>query len=447
MSLLTNFKEYIRDKNLFQKEDRLVVAVSGGIDSVSLCELCRQAGLNFEMAHGNFQLRGEESARDEYFVKSLAEHYRAWFHMKRFDTEKYAEEQKISVQVAARELRYQWFNELINREPGNHQSFILTAHHANDNIETLLINFFKGTGIRGLHGIVPKQNHIVRPLLFAKREEIELFAKAHNLPFVEDSSNLTDKYTRNYVRHKVIPAMQQVFPKAEENLLDNIERFNDIELLYNQSIDFYRKKLLEFHKNEVHIPVLKLLKSKPLATIVFEIIKDYGFTSHQTHEVIHLLNTGSGKYVSSHTHKIIKNRKWIIISPLGTRESSNIIIEKTESRIEFEKGVLAVKNFLNKDISINTSPAAAMLDAANITFPLLLRKWKQGDYFYPIGMQKKKKLSRFFIDQKLSIPEKENTWIVESNKRILWVINHRIDDRFKITSKTKNILQFTFKEQ
>jgi tRNA(Ile)-lysidine synthase len=462
MPLLKAFTKYIQTQNLFQKDDFLLLAVSGGADSVVLCELCFQSGFHFEIAHCNFQLRGQESERDEKFVRSLAEKYAVKIFVKKFDTKEYAEENKISIQVAARELRYGWFNELI--KAGNrqqtvdnqkqtpyitpHTKYILTAHHANDNIETLLMNFFKGTGIKGLQGILPKQGKIIRPLLFAKREDILSFIRENNLQFVEDSSNSSDKYTRNYFRHQLIPSVEKVFPQAEENLLNNLERFKEIEILYKQSLDFHKKKLLEQKGNEIHIPVLKLLKTQPLKTVVYEIIKDFGFTAHQTEEVVNLLRSESGKYISSATYKIIKNRNWLIIAPINTLKANHILINETEKEIDFEIGKLKLRR-QSSDVdgaptTYSTSEFAAKLDAKNITFPLLIRKWKQGDYFYPLGMQKKKKLSKFFIDQKLSITDKEKVWLVESNKKIVWIIGKRIDDRFKISDQTKAILEIIF---
>lgn len=452
MSLLKRFINNIEQQNLFQKNDFLLLAVSGGADSVALCELCFQAGFHFEIAHCNFQLRGEESERDEKFVHQLGEKYWTKVHSKKFDTTIYAEGNKTSIQVAARELRYAWFEELLNSPFTTHESpftnhhsrFLLTAHHANDNIETLLMNFFKGTGIKGLQGILPKKDKIVRPLLFAKRDEINSFIQENNLEFVEDSSNNLDKYTRNYFRHQLIPSIQKVFPKSEENLLNNIERFKEIQVLYQQSIALHKKKLLEEKGNEIHIPVLKLLKTKPLKTIIYEIIKDYSFTPHQTEEALVLLNAESGKFISSATHKIIRNRNWLIIAPVNSLEASNILINEEDSEVDFIGGKLQIKKQLNWQGKPSDSKEVAMLDLKNIKFPLLLRKWKQGDYFYPLGMPGKKKLSKFFIDQKMSLTEKEKIWVIESDKKIPWIIGKRIDDRFKITPKTKDVLCIQF---
>ncbi len=455
MKLLENFKKYIKHQNLFQPKDKLLLAVSGGIDSVVLCELCKQTGYDFVIAHCNFQLRGAESERDEGFVRSLGKKYAVEVLVKKFETEKFAEEHKLSIQVAARELRYTWFNELIDNRQAHDLDMpespdcplpiaqcFLTAHHANDNIETLLMNFFKGTGIKGLHGILPKQNKIIRPLLFAKKEALLAFAAEHKLEFVEDSSNSSDKYTRNYFRNELIPGLHKVFPQVEENLLNNIDRFSEIEMLYQQSIGLHKKKLLEPRGKEIHIPVLKLLKSEPLHTIVYEIINNYGFTAHQTEEVVGLLKSESGKYVQSSSHRIIKNRNWLIIAPNETTKAHHILIE-SEGNVEFAAGCLSLKKVLNTSSSILDDKNVAQLNAAEIIFPLLLRKWKKGDYFYPLGMIKKKKLSRFFGDLKLSLPQKEKTWVLEMDKKIIWVVGLRIDDRFKITDATKTVLHIS----
>lgn len=460
MSLLTRFIQYIKEQNLFEKSDPLLLAVSGGVDSVVMVELCQQAGYSFSIAHCNFHLREEESDRDEEFVRNLADKYSVPLHVKSFDTKDFAAQNKISIQVAARDLRYNWFRELADQlriEAKDSKQVmkpvkILTAHHANDNIETLLMNFFKGTGIKGLQGILPTQGDLIRPLLFATKEEIVQFASENSLSFVEDSSNLLDKYTRNYFRNQWIPSVQKIFPQVEANLLHNIERFREIEILYEQAISVHLKKMIEKKGNEVHIPVLKLLKVSPLKTVLYEIIKEYGFTANQTEDALKLLRSETGKYISSATHRIIRNRGWIIIAPLNSLEAQHILIEETDESIAFEQGELILKRDQKIPANlVSTATNKVLIDFAELEYPLILRKWKEGDYFYPLGMKKKtsgkpgkKKISKFFIDQKMSLPEKDATWLIESNKRIVWIINKRLDDRFKITPQTKNCVSIEF---
>ncbi len=456
MNLLQNFKDYINQHHLFNQKDKLLLAVSGGVDSVVLCELCHQAGCDFAIAHCNFKLRGAESDRDENFVKELAVKYNVEFYSQTFNTTEEAKKRKTSIEETARDLRYEWFDELLGNKqyaisnklnetncPLPIAYWLLTAHHANDNIETVLMNFFRGTGIKGLRGILPKQQKIIRPLLFAKRSEIENFETENKLAFVTDSTNAQNEYTRNYFRNDLIPAIQKVFPKAEENSLQNIDRFMDVEVLYNQAIALHKNKLCVLKGNEVHIPVLKLAKAKPLQTIVYEIVKDFGFTALQTTDIVNLLQADTGKFIQSSTHRIIRNRKWLIISPKNTNEAVTILIEESDTNVQCAIGNLQFKKSAN--LTIHQSPLNVSIDASKITFPLLLRKWKQGDYFYPLGMKHKKKLSRFFIDNKLSLTQKENTWVLESNKKILWVVGMRIDDRFKITENTKEVLEVSFK--
>lgn len=447
MDLLARFNQFIKKENLFQKHDKLLLAVSGGVDSVVLCELCKQAGYDFAIAHCNFQLRGEESERDELFVRSLSERYGVQVFVKQFDTKGVAAREKKSIETAARDLRYTWFYGLVNAETidTNVQplkiNHILTAHHADDNIETVTMNFFRGTGIAGIRGMLPKQGKIVRPLLFARRKELESFASNMQIDFVTDSSNAENDYTRNFFRNNILPLVSNSYPEATKNLIQNIQRFSETEQLYQQAVDQHKKKLVEKKGNEFHIPVLKLQKTKPLQTVLYEIIKEFGFTSHQSAEAVALLDSETGKYIQSSTHRIIKNRKWLIISPASSIEAQNILIEEDDATIHFAAGELKIKKQAAEGFKLTTDPNIAQLDAATIKFPLLLRKWKQGDYFYPLGMIKKKKLSRFFIDQKLSLTQKENTWVIEMDKKIIWVVGMRIDDRFKITSASKQLIK------
>lgn len=451
MDLLEKFRQFIKKNDLFSEKDRLLIAVSGGVDSVVLCELMKLAGYEFGIAHCNFQLRGKDSERDENFVKALAGNYKVKFFVKRFETEKIAAEKKRSIQETARELRYEWFNEIlesVERDSKNNEkpfARILTAHHADDNIETLLINFFRGTGVRGLKGMEPRQGKLVRPLLFARRKELEDFLTANNLRYVQDVTNLENDYTRNYFRNQLIPALQKVFPSVDENLLDNISRFREIAGIYEEHIRREKKSLLEQKGNEIHIPILKLKKSGQLNTIIYEIIKDFNFTPHQVKDTVSLMDSEPGKFVQSSSHRIIKDRRWLIISPLEPELSDHFLIEGAgkwntgAGKLEFSIQDLRKKP--EQKLTIESSKAC--LDAEEVKFPLLLRKWKQGDYFYPLGMRKKKKLSRFFIDQKLSKTEKERTWVIEMDKKILWVVGHRIDDRFKLRPDSKKVLEIT----
>ncbi|MBX2926163.1 MAG: tRNA lysidine(34) synthetase TilS [Chitinophagaceae bacterium] len=439
--VLQGFKAFIEKEALFTVHDHLLLAVSGGIDSVALCEVCSRAGYSFSIAHCNFALRGEESERDERFVRSLGEKYNVQVLVKRFDTAGYAQQHKISIQVAARELRYAWFNEIVNAghpEPVHRgASRIVTAHHADDNVETVLMNFFKGTGIAGIRGILPRKGKLVRPLLFASKAMLLEFAVQNDLSWVEDSSNLTDKYTRNYFRQHIIPEILKIYPEAETGIQENISRFRDAEVLYNQAIEQHKKKLIELKGAEVHIPVLKLKQSVPLKTIVYEIVKEYNFSSGQAGEIVDLLQSESGRYVVSSTHRILKNRSWLIITALEKleeNESSVIVINDEQTAVSFAAGILKFKKEdCSREVTDNKHANLSYVDADAIQYPLLLRKWKAGDYFYPLGMKKKKKLSRFFIDQKLSLAQKEKVWVLEMNKKIIWVVNHRIDDRFKVT--------------
>ncbi|MGZ8524048.1 MAG: tRNA lysidine(34) synthetase TilS [Chitinophagaceae bacterium] len=440
MDLLLRFREYIQRDKLFTKNDKLLLAVSGGIDSVVLCELCKQAAYDFAIAHCNFQLRDSESERDEKFVSELAGRYNVDFHVVRFETKAIAKERKISTQEAARELRYHWFEEIRNK---NGYQYILTAHHADDNIETVVMNFFRGTGIKGIKGIEPRHGFIIRPLLFARRSELEEFLTIQKLTFVSDYTNLQDDYTRNYFRNQVIPFIEKSFPEVNENVLSNINRFREVELLYQQAVDLHKNKLIELKGNEIHIPVLKLKKTAPLHSIVYEIIKEYGFNSSQVDEVVALLDSESGKYVQSHAYRIIKNRKWLIIAPRQAEQAGTILIEAGDTNVQCSMFNLQLSILATGNRQPETGNTIACLDADEIKFPLLLRKWKQGDYFYPLGMKKKKKLSRFFIDQKLSKTDKEKIWVIEMDKKIIWVVGYRIDDRFKITGQTKTILKIT----
>jgi len=440
MDLLKRFQEYVRSFSLTGQRDHLLIAVSGGIDSVVLCELIFRSGYTFSIAHCNFQLRGKESERDEEFVQSLSKKYSVQFIVKKFDTENYAKEKKVSIQVAARELRYAWFHELIQQ---GQEDLIVTAHHLDDNIETVLMNFFKGTGLAGLRGMRPKSGKIIRPLLFARKEELLQFAKQENLQWVEDSSNASDKYSRNYLRHQLVPIIEKIFPAAVDNLANNIDRFRELEKFQADAVQLQLKKLIEKKGEELHIPILKLKKMASPKTLLHTLITQFGFGPAAVEETVHLMESETGKYLLSDSHRILKNRNWLIISPLEVQAQEQVVVDNWEEKISFREGQLLLKRKPADKIEVVNNNGKALLDEDKIKFPLILRKWKPGDYFYPLGMKKKKKLARFFIDQKLSLSDKEKIWVIEMNRKIVWVVGMRIDDRFKITANTKSVMEIS----
>ena len=448
-SFLNRFTEHVNAEKIFSAGDHLLVAVSGGLDSVVLCDAVNRLGYTFSMAHCNFKLRGAESERDETFVKQLAEQYKVQVHIRSFDTATFAAENKCSIQEAARQLRYDWFAELIRDfkdRSGTKKMRLLTAHHLDDNIETLLMNFFKGTGIAGLRAMQPATEKVARPLLWARKQVLEDYARLAGLQWVEDSSNLEDKYSRNYFRHQLIPLVEKIYPQAMDNLTDNLDRFRDIEKLYQLSVDRLVSKMIVNKGDEMHIPVEKLRLVPAVKTLLFEIIRPFGFHPAQLNEVLKLLDSQTGKYVHSPTHRILKNRNWLIISKMISSDPGISLLEEIPSSVKFPAGIIDIREVSpsEKDI-LSSGENTAYVDATDIRLPLILRKWKTGDYFYPLGMRKKKKISRFLIDQKKSKIEKENTWVIESDKRILWVVGQRIDDRYKITSASKPCYKFVFK--
>ena len=438
--MLQTFLHFLKKYGLHTGSKSVLLAVSGGVDSVVLCELTKDAGLPFAIAHCNFGLRGEESERDELFVRSLGEKYGVEVFVKQFDTILFTETNKLSIQEAARNLRYAWFEE-VRKE--HDFSYTFLAHQADDTVETLLMNFFRGTGLDGLNGMPEekKETHCLRPMLLLRRKEIEVYAKERNLQWVEDSSNASNKYTRNFFRNEVIPQLQKIFPKVEENLLHNIQRLQGTNVLYREMIESLKKKMCETRGEEVHIPVLKLMKYKN-TSLIYEIIRDYGFGENYVDEVLKLAEASSGKYITNEQYRIIRHRAWFIIAP-KTIKAKTFVIEKGEEALLFDTWKLALKVIPVEKFSLDKSPLIAQLDTKDLSYPLLLRKWKKGDYFYPLGMRKKKKLARFFIDQKLSQTEKEKVWVLESHKRIIWIAGHRIDDRFKVTDATKEVLQLS----
>lgn len=432
---------------------KILLALSGGMDSTVLAYLLKQSQVEFIAAHVNYQLRGEESNRDENFVVSLCESLHIPLLVKRIDTKKYMSEKQLSVQEAAREIRYNWFEEIRQNDVTLSRAWVATAHHANDSVETSMMHFFRGTGIEGLKGIssLHHSKKILRPLLPFFRGQIKLYAEANSISFIVDSSNLTNLYTRNFLRNAIIPELEKVIPSVQENIFQNTQRFSEATILYKQAVDQQLKKMLEQQGNEWHIPVLKWKKVNPLQTITWEIIEPFGFSAAQISEVIKLLDATNSSFIHSPSHRIIKNRQWMIIAPIAQNESNHIVIEGIGKTL-FIEGELTISshdiadvlNELTKTNLDNKQLGIEWLDAHGIQFPLLLRQWAVGDYFYPLGMSKKKKVAKFLIDSKLSKIEKEKIWVLESNKKIVAIIGLRIDNRFRYTTSTKQLLKLQY---
>jgi tRNA(Ile)-lysidine synthase len=435
--------KYIQRENLFKPKEKILLAVSGGIDSVVLCDLFHAAGMSVGIAHCNFNLRAGESDGDEQFVKELAAKYKTSFHHIRFDTDAYARKNKISIQVAARELRYEWFEKIRTQY---HYHYIATAHHQGDVIETFFINLIRGTGISGLRSIVPKQETIIRPLLFATKKSILAYAEKNKIMYREDSSNTSDKYLRNKIRHHLLPVLNELSPVAESSITHSIEKLREAEFIYKKAIEDVRSKLCIEQGNTICMAITELKKLDPIATYLYELLKPYGFNAASANDIINVLSGDSGKQFLSSTHRLIKDRYFLIIEPLTTSETCvEYLIEKDQVEFKIPGSDLNLQfQFTTPEYPISTAASTAAIDADKVYFPLMIRKWKTGDVFQPLGMKGKKKLSDFFIDKKLSVIEKENTWLLCSGEKIVWVIGMRLDERFKVTDKTQNVILVSF---
>ena len=434
--LLQKVKTLLAEHSIDLSRKRTLLAVSGGMDSVVMVALFHQLGFDFGIAHCNFQLRAEESDGDEALVRALAHHYRVPFFHTRFDTTAYTQEKNVSTQVAARELRYDWFEQIRST---NRYDYIATAHHINDNIETVLHNFVKGTGIKGLRGMLVKRDRLIRPMLSLRREDIEAFRQEHQLDYREDSSNVSDKYTRNKIRHHLIPLIEEINPGFEAGFADRLKVFADLETLYQNKLLKTNKQLFEQRGGDVYIPIRKLKKLSDKRTILFEYLQPKGFTISQVDDILSVLDSESGKQFLSPTTRIIKDRQFLILTELSQTDFTAVMIQADHRSVQLPDANIMIE--VSERVSIKKDKAYAYLDIDKLEFPLILRKWKKGDYFYPFGMaMKKKKLSKYFKDQKIPIHEKETIWILESGKKIAWIAGERIDERFKVTRQTKSVM-------
>jgi tRNA(Ile)-lysidine synthase len=431
---------YIKQNKLFFPEDKILIGVSGGMDSVTLCHLFANSGFKFGIAHCNFQLRGDESEDDHAFVEALAQKLNAPFYSVRFDTEKIAAEEKISVQMTARKLRYEWFEKTRQEES---YKYIALAHHSDDDVETFFINLLRGTGIAGLAGIQNKNGRVIRPLLFAKRKEIEAFIKSEKLEHREDSSNLEQKYLRNKIRLEILPQLKSINPSIEETVKNEIGILRDINLLLKSAVEEKRKQLFfnSSHDNSVSVKIDELKKLHPLKTFVYQLFQPFNFNIETIEDLIKAFDSSSGKKFYSKTHLAIRDRELIIISPIEVAGPSNILLEENSNVINEPLKLRIQKISWDQKNKIPTSSSICCLDLQKLSFPLELRKWKEGDRFFPLGMKKSKKISDFLIDEKIPLTLKGNVYVLVSGDQIAWVVGHRIDDRFKIQPYTSDVLE------
>lgn len=442
-TLLQKFIAFNEQKKLGSKKNRTLLAVSGGLDSSVLCALFYQAKFPFAIAHCNFSLRGIESDEDEKFVRSLGHQYNVEVFVKQFDTEEFAKQNKLSIQVAARQLRYDFFQEI---KLAHKFDCIATAHHASDSLETTIYNLTKGTGIRGLRGIQAKNKDIIRPLLFTDRSSLEDFQQQETIAFSTDSSNAKDKYARNKIRHHVIPILKEINPALEATWPKKMELFDELEKLYEAKVRKLSKQLFLPRRDDIYIPIAKLRHEPHASSLLYEYLHKFDFNASQIDDVLNALDAVSGKQFISSKARIIKDRFFFILTKLPEKDFTHQLVQADNSIIELgqHKLLFSQQNQL-PDISKLKNNHIAFVDADELTFPLVARRWKEGDYFYPNGMnRKKKKLKKFFGDIKLPLHEKENVWILESNGRIVWVVGHRLDERFCITPKTTKCMEIKF---
>lgn len=434
--MLKQFLNHIDQNNLFQATDKILLAVSGGLDSVVMFQLFRQAGFEIGVAHCNFQLRRGAADGDEAFVRELCFQQDIPFHPVRFDTEQFAAENGQSIQLAARELRYRFFKDILEQHAYH---YVATAHHVNDSLETVLLNLVRGTGLDGLTGISVKRDNRIRPLLFASREEIESYALSNGLIWREDASNSSDDYSRNLLRNRVIPILKQLNPSLEKVFKETQERVRGASSLAQASIGRFKMQSVKHIGQQVLIRKEDLMASACPAVLLWEIIKEKGFNYNQCRQVTSIDHL-SGKVYQSVTHELTVDRDNLILSE---RKDNDYAVLKIDEDLELADNgsVKLTFEILNRnDFALTKNAVIAQLDFDKLHFPLTWRPWKEGDHFVPIGMKKSKKLSDFLIDEKVPVPAKKHVTVLESAGTIVWIVGFRVSDKFKVTDLTQRVV-------
>lgn len=435
--MIEKVRNYIKENRLLDPEDRVIVGFSGGMDSVTLLDVLLSLGYHCVAAHCNFHLRGEESERDAAFVKQWCEHIGVEMVSVDFDTYRYATTHKISIEMAARELRYEWFEEIRKQ---HRVEAVAVAHHRDDLVETVLLNLIRGTGIRGLTGISPKNNSIVRPLLCVSRDEIEAYVDERKLPFIFDSSNSDDVFVRNFLRLNIMPLLEKINPSVKNAMYRTARHIGEAKKIYDYYVETQKKAI--FVDNQIDIEKLKATLSP--AVMLFEILSPLGFNASVIEDISQRLDSTPGKVFYSDNYRLIKDRSKLILDKIADKKlkQKEYTIDKVSQ--EITEPIRLKISFLSGYTTINKDPRFLYADADKLSFPLTLRKWQSGDWFVPFGMKGRKKLSDFFTDRKFSLADKENAWVLSSGENIVWIVGERPDERFKVTESTENVMVVEF---
>lgn len=435
--MLTAFRSFIAQNQLLSQNSVTLLAVSGGVDSVVMSSLFYHARLHFAIAHCNFGLRGVASNQDEAFVRALAQRYQVNFYAQAFNASTVARTQGISIQMAARALRYAWFQEL-SEQHGFEK--VATAHHSQDNLETILLQFTKGTGIAGLRGILPAQGHYVRPLLFASKEEILHYAHTAGITWREDRSNDDNRYQRNLIRHQVIPWLKKLNPNLTTTLQRTLVRIRQTEALFNEQVAQIRQKTVRNHAGIYYIAVQEIQTAPWASVVIWELLKPFGFNFSQVDKLLAHKHMSGTMFETAQYRLYVDRAHWMII-PHTTSNHPAYAINCATTMLTTPSHTLQCVHIRSTQHTITASHEIAALDGERLHFPLEIRQWQPGDTFYPLGMEKRKKLSDFLVDNKIPVPLKADVWVVTSAGDIVWVIGHRIDNRFKITANTKQVYE------
>ncbi|WP_396218208.1 tRNA lysidine(34) synthetase TilS [Flavobacterium sp.] len=436
--MLQKLKNHIQQNFSFLQEKKLLVATSGGLDSMVLVHLFQKLKFNFALAHCNFQLRNLESDEDQKFVTNYAKQHNIPFFTTKFDTKKYSETYKLSTQVVARNLRYDWFNEILIQEKFD---YIITAHHADDDVETFLIHISRGTGLEGLTGIPSQNGNIIRPMLPFSRKEIENYASENQLVWREDSSNASDKYVRNKIRLHIVPVLKEINDSFLTSFQNTLLHLNQQQSLVDDAVLLVYERVVSEEKQQIKINISALLQYKNYKAYLYQWLHKYGFTAWN--DVYDLVQSQTGKRIESENYILLKDRDYLLLSQKRMLDFETIVINSVTESTNFPLNF----SFCNISNISNQNKNIIFVEESKLQFPLIIRKWNEGDFFYPAGMQGKKKVSKYFKDEKFSQFQKEATWILESNSQIVWIIGHRADERFKPENTNQNIIQITYNNE